>query len=409
MGNFFFNNYDEDESLSIIIQLPKTCYYPGETLFGRIILQAKTNKISPNFNFPNVIFSITQYQQYNFYLDNILYTQKDKKILLFQRHRFKQYKNRSILIPLSLPFNIKIPHYTDPTLIHEDTNFINHYLTVEFPQIKCRKSIGIIIQNRQKFLKENGLFRGTIEKFNDVQKSLIFGKNSKIAFLFKTEKNSYAYNEYIPYEIIMNCTESEQIIDHLRVTLSRNIYFGANDKVEKSIILMKKYKLPFSSNRKIFKLSGHFLFPVLSDYFSVNPMNIYNNLDKKIISNFEKDCSEIYLFPTCFSSLFICNYCLNLEIVFKSLFIKNEVLSIPIELYTPLKIVESEENANEIKIEKENINEETPGADDEMDSINNMMSDINSSKDINDNDFEIINVEDFYKILTDEKQNKLIS
>ena len=410
MGNILFNNYDEDESLSITIQLQKSCYYPGETLSGKIILQVKTNKISPKFNFPNAIITLTQYQQYKFYLDNILLTQTDKKILLFERVRFKKYKDRPLIIPLSLPFSIKIPHSTDPTLFYEEINFIKHYLTVEFPQIKCKKSIGIIIQNRQRLLKENGLLKNTIEKFNDIQKSEILGKNSKIAFLFKTDKNSYAYNEHIPYEIIINCTESDHIIDHLRVTLSRNIYFGANDKVEKSIILMKKYILPISSSNKIFKNSGYFQFPDLSDYFSVNPMSIYINFDKKIINNFEKDFSDVYLFPTCFSSLFICSYFLNLEIIFKSLFIKNEILSIPIELYTPLKIADIEKNINGIKTEKENliINEETPEGYD-LNSINNMMSEYTNNIDNKDNDFEIINMEDFYKILTDEKEKQLIS
>ena len=174
MGNILSNNYDEDESLSIAIQLQKSCYYPGETLSGKIILQVKTNKISPKFNFPNAIITLTQYQQYKFYLDNILLTQTDKKILLFERVRFKKYKDRTLIIPLSLPFSIKIPHSTDPTLFYEEINFIKHYLTVEFPQIKCKKSIGIIIQNRQRFLKENGLLKNTIEKFNDIQKSEIF-------------------------------------------------------------------------------------------------------------------------------------------------------------------------------------------------------------------------------------------
>ena len=424
MGNIFFNDFNEDDCLSITIQLPKSCYYPGEMLSGKIILQVKTNKTSPTFNFPHAIISITQYQQYKFNLDNILITQKDKKVVLNQPYSFKKYKNRSILIPLSLSFNIQIPTDIVPTLLYEDTNFIKHFLSIDFPQIKCKKSIGLIIQNRQKFCKENCLLKTSIEKFSDINKSIFFQKNSKIAFLFKTDKNSYAYNELIPYEIIMNCSESELIIEHLRVSLSRNIYFGANDKIDSKIILMKKYILHMNNKNKIFKISGHFLFPVISDYFSVNPMNVYNYFNKKILNNFDKNCFDVNLFPTCFSSLFICTYFLNLEIIFKSFFVKNEIVSIPIELYTPLKINDIEKNFNEIKIkkieEKENMikKEQTPGEDDiniisNNESYNNI---INIENEINNldycdskNDFEIINTEDFYKILTDEKQNKLIN
>ena len=413
MGNIFFGDFNEEENLSIIISLPKSCYYPGEMLSGKVILQVKTNKISSTFNFTNSIITINQYQQYEFYYDNILLTQKNKKNILTQPYHFKKYKDRSLLIPLSIPFNIYIPIDIAPTLLFEETSFIRHYLSIEFPQIKCKKTIGIIIQNRQNFSKENGLFKKSIEKFNDIHKSIIFHKNSNIAYLFRTEKNSYAYNEMIPYKIIMNYTECELIIDHLRVTLTRNIHFGANDRIDSKIILLKNYAIPNTIKGKIFKLSGHFLFPDLSDYFSVNPMNIYNNYNKKIINDFDKDFSDVNLFPTCFSSLFICNYFLNLEIIFKSFLIKNEILSIPIELYTPLEIDDIEKNFNDIKNKDDDekkemiLNEETPRDDDSYNNIINYENGIKNMDIINTNyDFEIINMEDFYKILTDEKQNK---
>ena len=422
MGNLPFADYNEEDNLSIQIKLQKSCYYPGETLNGTIILQAKTNKISRVFNFTNAVVGITQFQQYKFYLENILISKEERNYLLSKPIKFKNYKNRSILIPLSLPFNVKIPRETAPSFIHDETNFIRHFLTIKFPSIKCKKSIGIIIQNRQNLLKENGLFKESIEKFNDVRKSYLLRKYSKIAYLFRTEKNSYAYNEIIPYEIIMNCSECDIDISYLRVSLKRNIYFGANDKIETKIIMFKNYKISERSKRKIFKIVGHFLFPILSDYFSVNPMNVYNYFNKKPIEEYsDKNFQNIFLFPTCFSSLFICNYCLDFEIIFDSIFVKNEILSLPIELYTPLKIIEIEDkkctNKNDDEMNKNlTPNEETPNGEDDDDDDNNINNNIIidddnpiNDPDLNSCDFEIINVEDFYKTLCDEKENKLIS
>lgn len=418
MGNLLFGDYIEEDNLSIQIKLNKSCYYPGETLNGTIILQAKTNKISSAFNFTNAIVCITQYQQYKFYLESALISKEERSNLLSNPIKFKNYKNRSILIPLSLPFSIKIPRNADPSFVHEETNFIRHFLTIKFPSIKCKKSIGIIIQNRQYLLKENGLFKESIEKFNDVRKSVLLKKYSKIAYLFRTEKNSYAYNEIIPYEITMNCSECDIDISYLRVSLTRSIYFGANDKIESKIIMFKNYKIPERSKKKIFKIAGHFLFPILSDYFSVNPMNVYNYFNKRSIEDLDKSFKNIFLFPTCFSSLFICNYCLNFEIIFDSIFVKNEILSIPIELYTPLKIIEiNDKKGINKKIDDNELNksltpgEETPnGDDDDDDNIFNINDDnIINSQDLNSSDFEIINMEDFYKTLNDEKKNKLIS
>jgi len=407
MGNYLFGDLNDEENLSITINLPKTCYYPGELLTGKIIIQVKNNKIPSIFNFPNSIISINQFQQYQFYQDNILITKKDRRNILTQPYHFKKYKNRSILIPLSLHFSIQVPVETAPTLLHEDTNFIKHYLSIEFPQIKCKKSIGIIIQNRQKFIT-NDRFISSVEKFKDVQKSFL-RKYSKISFLFKTEKNSYAYNEIIPYEIIMNCTESDLSIDCLRVSLVRNIYLGANDKIDSKVIIVKEYNLPESSKKKVFKINGHFLFPVISDYFSVNPMNIYNFYNTKILDDFEKNFKDVNLLPTCFSSLFMCCYFLNFEIIFSSFFIKNEMLNIPIELYTPLKIEDIENNINNMDEDENLIDNRTPYDEESINNIINNDKDSNSDRILNKFDFEIINMEDFYKILMDEKENKLIN
>lgn len=85
------------------------------------------------------------------------------------------------------------------------------------------------------------------------------------------------------------------------------------------------------------------------------------------------------------------------------------MLNIPIELYTPLKIEDIENNINN-KEEDENLieNKTTPFDDESINNIINNDKDINSERILNKFDFEIINMEDFYKILMDEKENKLI-
>ena len=397
------------------IHLQKSCFYPGETISGTINLQVKNNKISSLFDFTTSIIKIDQYQQYQLYQDNISITKTKNDQILFKKYHFRQYKNRSLLIPLNIPFSIKIPRGVCPTLIYDNGNFIKHYLSIEFPK-KCQKTIGIIIQNRQQFIEEKNLSKLSVEKFIDVYKHSFFQKNSKISVLFKTEKNSYAFNEIIPYDIILNCLESDLRIDSLNVSIERCIIFGANDKVDRKKILFKDYKFPFQNKKGIFKISNHFLFPILSDYFSVNPMNIYNYYNKRNIENFEKDYLYVNLFPTCFSSLFICIYILTLEIKYNSFLTKKEILSIPIEIYTPLKIDDEENAEEEVNEINNDINEfengeyyidngETPGNDVIYDDI-----EINNSDKRKGylSEFEIINEEDFYKILSDEKRKTLI-
>ena len=152
MGNYLKSNFeDEDENLSIEISLPKSCYYPGEKLSGFIILQAKTNKVPLVFNFPNSILTLNQHQKSQFYHENILINKEENKSIFFRRFNFKKYKNRDILSPLKIIFSIRIPTKTLPTLLHKESNFIRHYLTIKFPKIQKKKSVGIIIQNKQVF------------------------------------------------------------------------------------------------------------------------------------------------------------------------------------------------------------------------------------------------------------------
>ena len=79
-------------------------------------------------------------------------------------------------------------------------------------------------------------------------------------------------------------------------------------------------------------------------------MSVYDYYNNRIIDDFDNNYTNINLFPTCFSSLFICSYYLNLEIAFDSFFYKKEMISIPIELYTPLKIEDLENNYNKINL-----------------------------------------------------------
>ena len=406
MGNIFFGDYNKAENLSIIIDLPKTCYYPGEVLSGTIILQAKNNKISPVFNFTKAFITLTQNQQYQYYQNFELITQNENKQIYSNLYNFKKYKKISIITPLSIPFSFRIPEKIVPTFIYKETNFIKHFLTITFPQIKSKKTIGIIIQNRQIFLNKNDPFKSPIEKFNDVQKSFFFKKYSKIAYLFKTESNSYGFNEMIPYDIIMNCTECDLIINKLRVSLTRNIYFCLDDKIDLDIILFKDYEFRLINKKGIVKISDHFQFPEINEYFSVNPMNIYNNFDKKKLYDSDKDFRDVSLFPTCFSSLFICNYSLNFEIIFNSFFIKNEILSIPIELYTPLNFKKNDRDDNSVNINTDENKETFSDEETSYNKVNciNITNDENeSNSNLNyENEFEIIEKEDFYKVLSNE-------
>ena len=227
-----------------------------------------------------------------------------------------------------------------------------------------------------------------------------------MAFLLKTDKNSFAYNELIPYEIVINYTESEINIKNIRVSLTRNVFIHSDEFIDVKILTYKDYNMPIKSpdGNNVFQISGYFTLPPISEYFSVNPMNIYNFYSNKIIDNIDKTFNSMYLYPTCVSSYLCCNYCLNLEINFNSTLINNESLFLPIELYTPLKIDDDIEEEKEEQEEEEKEDEENNIDNEEISRNKYKINKTSNGNQINDSiDFEIINKLDFYKVLSEEK------
>ena len=185
----------------------------------------------------------------------------------------------------------------------------------------------------------------------------------------------------------------------MRVSLTRNIYIRSNDYIDVKPIIIMNYDIPPKLEDNVYHICGYFTFPPIAEYFSVNPMNIYNFYSNRIIHNIDKTFNSIYLYPSCNSDFLTCNYFLNLEVCLDSLLSEKEQLSLPIELYTPLEI------------EPEKKNEENEEDDDnifrneiEENNKNAFKAETikNNNEENNNNDFQIMNKVDFYKILSED-------
>lgn len=417
MGIFHYDDeYNNEKNISVNIKLPKSCYYPGETLEGIIILQIKNNKMSPIFDSPKAVIKIIECQQYEIRAEESVISENIKKEIISKTYHFSRYKGADLSIPLKLKFKFDIPENIHPTLIAKNKLiFIKHLLCVEFPYMECKKTNIIIIQNKRIFKKNNGLLKQPVEKFNEIKKGKVFGKKSKIAYLFKTQKNSYAYNELVPYEIIINCSELEVGLKSLEVSIYRSVYCGNSKEIinncfsETDKIVSNFYDI-LKNKDKIHKICGHLIFPNSSEYFSVNPMNIYNYFNEKTLDNVNMSFADIELYPSCFGSKISCGYFLRLKISYNSFVISDELISIPIEFYTPLNIKDEDDNKEkeEFSYEINNINENDNDISDEeitfhSDTRNDETPSGNEKIDSY-NDYFIIQKSDFYDLLSDEKK-----
>lgn len=414
--------YNKEKNISLKIKLPKTCYYPGEKMKGTITLQLMRNNISPILQFPKAILKIEEFQQYQFPLNESFFTEKEKKEIITKTCSFKKFKGRDLTTPLKIRFSLRIPEKINPTIITKNSlTFVKHFFSIEFPEMFCKKTIIIIIKNQQLLKKGSHLFKKPLEKFIDLTIAKPFSKSSKVVCLFRSDKNSYKYNEIIKYEIILNKTELEIEVKSLEISLNRK--YGYYDdlqllnEVQFERISSDKYE--HLMNNKIHKICGLLRFP---KNITVNPMSAYEYFNDKDLDDVYMKFPNVRIYPTSYLSLVKCNYFLQLDIVFDSFGVSSEFIILPIEFYTPKnedeeeqidKEDDDEDKEKEIIINNENNGEnlnsdylnETPGGLASTPDSNNFIYDQNLMNQELINDYNIIQKEDFYKILTGQEEN----
>ena len=372
MGNKY-NKQANSNNIYVSIFLQQYCYFPSEIINGKITLRLKNTDSQPNFEYPiiNIFFSeetslLTQIENFdNFYNSCI----EKRQIISQTTLGYPDLKKKYISFPLNLTISFKIPENIYPTFIVDNgLNYIKHFLIIRIPCFNLSKKILIIIKNKKRYTKANNLYKEQLYKFFEKSNSLI--KNSKIYCLIKTDKNSYAYNEIIPYKITINCSDSKLYVKFFRFSLIHKIIHGNFNEVKIEKIITKDYDINEENNLnnsdRIYKFSDFLNFK------GNNPIKIYNYYNKILLENLNEE-----IHPTCISDALTCCYFLYIEIFYNK-FILSDDFELPIDMYSPGK--EEDNNTNIKKIE---INEETPG-------------------EICAEDFEILNHEDFSKILCDE-------
>ena len=380
MGNHF-NKHTNLNNVYLSVSLQKNCYFPSEIITANLTLSLKNTEINSQLTLDNPLINITLLEETalqiplnSFDKFSVSYLQ-NRQIISQSKFEFPELKNKTI--PLNLSICFKIPENIYPTfLIDEGVNFIKHFLKIEIPFFHLTKKILIIIKNKKRYIKDNDLYKEQLCKFRD--KSHLLKKNSKIYYLIKTEKNSYAYNEMIPYKIIINCSDSKLFVKYFRVSLIRKIIYGNYNEVKTEKITFKEYDINEKNNinnsDRIYKFS---------DFLNLkenNPIKIYDYYNNKILLKNLKE--EIY--PTCISNVLTCCYFLFLEIFYYK-FILNDEIELPIDMYSPGE----EEDIKTIK--KIEQNEITPDETFEK-----------TPDEICAEDFEILDHEEFSKILCDE-------
>ena len=349
------NIYNYDSQISMNIFLPKTCYFQGEVINGHIFLIAKVELKDHNLKSPSATITLREVQHYEFTpLDIDIYDNQgqndEEKVLLKYPINFSNIEGENLSLGIKIPFQCQIPENCNPTCVFEPTSYISHFLDIEFTSINAKKTSIIVIKNSNYFTIENNLYKAPAIATIETSKHEygIFSKGSFTASI-KLPKNSFTYDEIVPFLIEINSSKLK--IDIKTIKVSLNAILKVRSKLEPYKMRAVKIKeivsknIPLTKGEKIYSIDDIIKIPSTSD----NPDIAYKKLDsdqRALTENF-------LLYPTCYGGKLSCEYIIRVMIEMGSLFSTNEFLDIPLDFYEPQNNVGGTNN----NINNNNVNQ----------------------------------------------------
>jgi len=366
-------NFNYENEVSMDIELNKTCYSKGETIYGTIILTPKANsKIKELLN-PYAVISFQEKQNYE-YLDS--FYDKNREIIKPTKRNvneinplgsipmnFSKHVNESLFPKLKIPFEVKAPKNAYPSCLFNNDTYVIHFLTCEFDSIKAKKSVIFIIKNSPYFTQGNGLLkiRPTYELVMTKHKFAIFSCGHFVLRV-TLEKNICPYNDNLPIIIDLDCNNLNLIkIKAIKIYIYRKIRKNSqkNTKnlIEEKIEEIERKTLPLREGEKIFQIKDGVKLPLSSN--DLNPEEVYRLLDKDKREPKYK-YNKVKLYPSCNGGLLSCQYYIKVLVETNTLFSTNEEMVIPVDFYSPFNEENEINNENNNKVDnniKNNNNE----------------------------------------------------
>ena len=369
MGNDFTENkkYNYENYVSMDINLNKVCFSQGEYIQGTIILQGKPGLIQTELINPVATISLTEMHHYTYEEggggdDNTRQVDEEEEKTIFSlQQNYQNFQGKNIMSGIQIPFNVQIPN-AHPTCIFNSNTYVKHILSIEFLSIQAKKSTPIVVKNSQHFRYDNKLLQTPAIVTKEMEKHKVFFNQGKFAAVLKLPKNSFAYEENIPFELTINCTQLDLKIKNIIVTLHR---------VEKQNFKSNNERVRFSGSKEIvnkvipvqkgipqYVINDFIQFPTMSSYISVNPIQVYKTLDNDK-NNLLKNLNKIHLAPSCYDGLLSVDYYLKVLLEFSSKLTTDESLKIPLEFYEPFDINSQKQGNNNINNNqiKQNFNQ----------------------------------------------------
>ena len=355
MGNNFEKNkkYNSENYVHLTLNIDKRCYSQGEYIKGTLFLIGMQGLIQTQLIDPSAKATLSEVQHYIYQEDNqgdegnetIERDEEEENIIFENRLYFSEYTGANLVSGVQIPFSIQVTNCY-PTCIFSSRDYVKHFFTIEFPSIQAKRTEMIVIKNNQSFTIENRLYESPAIRTLEMEKHkfILFNKG-KFAAALKLAKNVFAYNENIPFELDIDCTQLDLKIKSIEVNLrrcERKNYKNRKDKVRNSsyMTIMQKV-INLVKGQPKYSIKDCIQFPILAS--ELNPMAMYKELDEK---KSEIKLEKVHLAPSSKGGLLSVDYSLSVKLNFSSKLSTDEKITIPLYFYVPFDINGQNRNLN---------------------------------------------------------------
>jgi hypothetical protein len=376
--------YNYDSQVSFIISLTKISYSKGETVTGTMFLKTKpylqeTILYNPQASISFIEFQHSGEQETDFDIygspSNNKLSKKEKIYFTYPLNLFA-YNGANLYAGVNINFFVNLPKECSSSCFIDNNTYIKHFILIDFPTIRAKKSEAIIIKNTKYYTLENKLYKTPIiSKLETSKHKYAVFNMGEIKATMTLSKNSFKYNETIYFIVEIDASKLTIEINSIKVSLIVNLKTRESNNskdvnINKSIEIITK-NIKVKKGEKRYYIDEFIKMPDNS----YNPENLHKKYDglKKLKFN-----NETFLYQPCYNDIINIQYSIRAMIEINSLFSTNEFMEIPIDFYADENI-NNNENKN-VNIKNNNNNNNLENDDDELPSLEEIIKGDNQKK-----------------------------
>ena len=337
MGNNLLSKYNRQENVGITINLNKVCYYPGEKLIGNIIIIPKTCTLADIRKYSQITIIITEHSQYTYRRGSDLETEEEKIELIRQNFSLSDFIGFDEERQINFPIDYILPKTANPSLYMNSTDYVKHFISVEFPHFDSKRTNIFIVKN---YLNDHSIGRTLSSPFysqKSYNKKKFMSKKGSCQLIINMPRNYFLYNEKVSYNIHLDCKILQIPVKRISVTFYRHYktHYRGDHNATRSSWRTKLYRKDYLMNKndKIFDIKDFIYYidnPPLDEQVYIYPIDIYKKFDSHGLYEVDDDTLK-NLYPSCSVGLINIEYSLKVKVFFDSIFTSDEEVYVPID------------------------------------------------------------------------------